>query len=53
MDFSRMSDGIRLHHASLHHDGYDGEDEQSPAPSAPFVADAVGGGALVPTFLGT
>ena len=47
MDFSRMSDGIRLHHASLHHDGYDGEDEQSPAPSAPFVADAVGGGALV------
>ncbi|UPK40936.1 hypothetical protein IVB18_49330 (plasmid) [Bradyrhizobium sp. 186] len=47
MDFSRMSDGIRLHHASHHHDGYDGEGEPGPAPSAPFVADAVGGGALV------
>ncbi|MBR0830137.1 hypothetical protein JQ596_31875 [Bradyrhizobium manausense] len=45
MDFSRMSDGIRLHHASHHHDGYDGE--PGPGPSAPFVADAVGGGALV------
>lgn len=48
MDFSRMSDGIRLHQASHHHDGYDGEDEPGPALSAPFVADAVGGGALVP-----
>lgn len=47
MDFSRMSDGIRLHHASHHHDGYDGEGEPGPAPSAPFVADAVGGDALV------
>lgn len=47
MDFSRMSDGIRLHHASHHHDGYDGEDGPGPAPSAPFVADAVGGDALV------
>lgn len=47
MDFSRMSDGIRLHHASRHHDGYDGEDEPGPTPSAPFVTDAVGGGAPV------
>jgi hypothetical protein len=48
MDFSRMSDGIRLHHASHHHDGYDGEDEPGPSPSTPFVAHAVGGGALIP-----
>lgn len=41
MDLSRMSDGIRLHHASHHNDGYDGEDEPGPAPSAPFVADAL------------
>lgn len=47
MDFSRMSDGIRLHHASHRHDGYDGDDEAGPAPSAPFLTDAVGGGALV------
>ncbi|WP_244433034.1 hypothetical protein [Bradyrhizobium japonicum] len=47
MDFSRMSDGIRLHHASHRHDGYDGDDEAGPAPSAPFVSDAVGGGTLV------
>ncbi|UFW48239.1 MULTISPECIES: hypothetical protein [Bradyrhizobium] len=47
MDFSRMSDGIRLHHASHRHDGYDGDDEAGPAPSAPFPTDAVGGGALV------
>jgi hypothetical protein len=26
MDFSRMSDGIRLHHASHHHDGYDDDE---------------------------
>ncbi|WP_249152532.1 hypothetical protein [Bradyrhizobium liaoningense] len=45
MDFSRMSDGIRLHHASHHHDGYDGEGEPGPAQSASFVADAVRGGA--------
>ncbi|WP_245283893.1 hypothetical protein [Bradyrhizobium sp. Cp5.3] len=33
MDFSLMSDGIRLHHhASRHHDGYDGDDEPGPAP---------------------
>lgn len=47
MDFSRMSDEIRLHHASHHHDGYDGQGGPGPAPRAPFVADAVGGGALV------
>ncbi|UPT90027.1 hypothetical protein HAP41_0000014375 [Bradyrhizobium barranii subsp. apii] len=47
MDFSRMSDGIRLHHASHRHDGYDGDDEAGPALSAPFLTDAVGGGALV------
>ena len=47
MDFSRMSDGIRLHLASHRHDGYDGDDEAGPAPSAPFLTDAVGGGALV------
>ncbi|MGY4629813.1 hypothetical protein [Bradyrhizobium sp. USDA 4486] len=47
MDFSRMSDGIRLHHASHRHDGYDGDDEAGPAPSAPFLTDAVGGSALV------
>ncbi len=47
MDFSRMSDGIRLHHASHRHDGYAGDDEAGPAPSAPFLTDAVGGGALV------
>ncbi|MDI3565491.1 hypothetical protein [Bradyrhizobium sp. Arg816] len=47
MDFSRMSDGIRLHHASHRHDGYDGDDEAGPGPSAPFVTEAVGGGALV------
>ncbi|WP_249143348.1 hypothetical protein [Bradyrhizobium liaoningense] len=47
MDFSRMSDAIRLHHASHRHDGYDGDDEAGPAPSAPFLTDAVGGGALV------
>ncbi|WP_407120123.1 hypothetical protein [Bradyrhizobium sp. STM 3561] len=44
MDFSRMSDGIRLHQASHRHDG---DDEASPAPSAPFLTDAVGGGILV------
>lgn len=48
MDFSRKSDGIRLHHASHHRDGYDGEDEPGLAPSTPFVAHAVGGSALVP-----
>ncbi|WP_245315340.1 hypothetical protein [Bradyrhizobium neotropicale] len=33
MDFSLMSDGIRLHHhASHHHDGYDADDEPGPAP---------------------
>ncbi|WP_246230392.1 hypothetical protein [Bradyrhizobium cytisi] len=47
MDFSRMSDGIRLHHASHRHDGYDGDDEAGPAPSAPFLTEAVGGGAQV------
>lgn len=47
MDFSRMSDGIRLHHASHRHDGYDGDDEAGPAPSAPFLTEAVGGGTLV------
>lgn len=47
MDFLRMSDGIRLHHASLHHDGYDGDDEPGPAPSAPFATDAVGGAAAL------
>ena len=47
MDFSRMSDGIRLHHASHHHDGYDGEGGPGPAPRAPFVTEAVGGGAPV------
>ena len=47
MDFSRMSDGIRLHHASHRHDGYDGDDEAGPAPGAPFVTEAVGGGNLV------
>ncbi|MDI2071020.1 MULTISPECIES: hypothetical protein [Bradyrhizobium] len=47
MDFSRMSDAIRLHHASHRHDGYDGDDEAGPAPSAPFLTDAAGGGALV------
>ncbi|MBR1171065.1 hypothetical protein JQ571_29095 [Bradyrhizobium liaoningense] len=47
MDFTRMSDAIRLHHASHHHDGYDGAGELGPAPRAPFMADAVGGGALV------
>lgn len=47
MDFSRMSDGIRLHHASHHHDGDDAEGGPGPARSAPFVTDAIGGGALV------
>ncbi|WGD50746.1 hypothetical protein QA641_34965 [Bradyrhizobium sp. CB1650] len=47
MDFLRMSDGIRLHHASHHHDGYDGDDEPGPALSAPFVNHAVDGGAPV------
>ena len=47
MDFSRMSDGIRLGHASHRHDGYDGDDEAGPAPGAPFVTEAVGGGDLV------
>jgi len=47
MVFSRMSDGIRLHHASHRHDGYDGDDEAGPAPNAPFLTDAVGGSALV------
>ncbi|WP_271502428.1 hypothetical protein [Bradyrhizobium sp. CCBAU 11357] len=47
MDFTRMSDAIRLHHASHHHDGYDGAGELGPAPKAPFMADPVGGGALV------
>ncbi|MBR1162360.1 hypothetical protein JQ569_24600 [Bradyrhizobium elkanii] len=37
MDFSRMSDGIRLHHASHRHDGHDGDDEPGPAPSGPFA----------------
>jgi hypothetical protein len=46
MEFSRVSDGIRLHHASHRHDGYDGDDELGPATSAPFVTDAAGGGAL-------
>ncbi|MGY8706742.1 hypothetical protein RAD16_13460 [Bradyrhizobium sp. 18BD] len=45
MDFSRMSDGIRLHLASHRHDGYDDDDEAGPAPSAPFLAHAAGGGA--------
>lgn len=47
MDFTRMSDAIRLHHASHHRDGYDGAGELGPASSAPFVADPVGGDALV------
>ncbi|KRQ15872.1 hypothetical protein AOQ71_07440 [Bradyrhizobium manausense] len=42
MDFSRMSDGIRLHHAPHRHDGYAGDDEAGPAPSAPFLTAAVG-----------
>lgn len=46
MDFSRMSDGIRLHHASHRHDGYDGDDDAGPAPSAPFLTEAVGDAAL-------
>src|SRR4051794_16515344 len=46
MEFSRVSDGIRLHHASHRHDGYDGDDELGPATSAPFVTDAAGGGTL-------
>ncbi|MGY3489491.1 hypothetical protein ACVW1C_007374 [Bradyrhizobium sp. USDA 4011] len=45
MDFSRMSDGIRVHHASHRHDGYDGDDEPDSAPSAPFPTDAAGGSA--------
>ncbi|SFJ44727.1 hypothetical protein [Bradyrhizobium sp. Gha] len=48
MDFSRMSDGIRLHHASHHHPGYDGDDESGPTPSTPFAAHVVGSGTLVP-----
>lgn len=47
MDFSRMSDGIRLHHASHHHDGYDGEDAPAPSPSAPLLTGTTGGGAPV------
>lgn len=37
MDFSRISDGIRLHHASHRHDGHDGDEEPGPAPSGPFA----------------
>ncbi|MGY2850298.1 hypothetical protein ACVIHH_006231 [Bradyrhizobium sp. USDA 4518] len=37
MDFSRMSDGIRLHHAFHRDDGHDGDDESGPAPSSPFA----------------
>ncbi|MEK9281595.1 MULTISPECIES: hypothetical protein [unclassified Bradyrhizobium] len=47
MDFSRMSDGIRLHHASHRHDGYDGDDEPGPAPKAPFLTEPAGAGGLV------
>jgi hypothetical protein len=43
MDFSRMSDGIRLHHhASHHHGGYD-DDEPGPASTGPWL-DFGGGG---------
>ncbi len=53
MDFSRMSDGIRLHHASHRHDGYDGDDEAGPAPSAPFLTTrlAVAPWSMVPAWL--
>ncbi|OAF10114.1 hypothetical protein AYJ54_12310 [Bradyrhizobium centrolobii] len=44
MDFSRMSDGIRLHHASHRHDGYDGDDEPGPAPGGLLMTDAGSGG---------
>ncbi|WP_235939601.1 hypothetical protein [Bradyrhizobium hipponense] len=45
MDFTPMSDGIRLHHASHRHDGYDGEEDSGSAPSVPPLTD--GGGAPV------
>lgn len=47
MDFSRMSDGIRLHHASHHHDGYDDEDAPAPSPGPPLLTGTTGGGAPV------
>jgi hypothetical protein len=49
MDFSRMSDGIRLHHASHHHDGHD-DDEPDPASNGSWLhvmTDAGGHGAMV------
>jgi hypothetical protein len=36
MDFSRMSDGIRLHHASHHHDGHD-DDEPDLASNGSWL----------------
>src|SRR6201986_4324996 len=48
MDFSRMSDGIRLHHASHHHDGY-GDDEPDLASNGSwlhFMTEAGGHGAM-------
>ena len=47
MDFSRVSDGIRLHHASHRHDGYDDDEHPGPAPSGPFMTDAGGGGVVI------
>lgn len=47
MNFQQMSDGIRLHHASHHHDGYDGDDEPGLTPSAPLPTDAPGDGAPI------
>lgn len=43
MDFSRMSDGIRLHHASHHHGWYD-DDESGPASNGPWLDFNAGGG---------
>ncbi|WP_245471311.1 hypothetical protein [Bradyrhizobium genosp. SA-3] len=40
MDFSRLSDGIRLHHAFHRHHGYDGDDGSGPAPRAPHLIDS-------------
>ncbi len=51
MDFSRMSDGIRLHHASHHHGGYD-DDEPGPALNGSWLGFMAGGGGSGPAANG-